>query len=174
MVRAAREMEGEDLNAEERQFMGNRFRGYKKNKEVRSYNLDDFMCQGGIEVIEYMAAAKAADEAKQFEREYWLPILEEWLSQLDETDKFYVLRREYLKDNIKYLRQKSMTPEERKADNRQRRKDGKLSVSEMDKLWDKYSKSAKWAAAKKRFQVSPIGSKPASSYRFKTSHVSIS
>jgi hypothetical protein len=30
---------------------------------------------------EYVAAAEAAEEAKQYEREYWLPRQEQWLVQ---------------------------------------------------------------------------------------------
>lgn len=35
--------------------------------------------RGGMTKIEYIAAARAADEAVRIEREHWLPILESWL-----------------------------------------------------------------------------------------------
>jgi hypothetical protein len=68
--------------------LGRRFKGRRKKKNGHPSNVDDFIRFGGMENIEYVAAAKAADEGKRFTREWWLPKLERWLAET-ETDDAY-------------------------------------------------------------------------------------
>jgi hypothetical protein len=59
---------------------GWRAKGPRKNQGGIFSNVVDFINSGGMQQIEYVAAAEAAEEAKQFEREVWLPRLEGWLA----------------------------------------------------------------------------------------------
>src|ERR1700730_16051131 len=56
---------------------GKRAKGPRKNRSGIFSNVEDFIRSGGMGQIEYVAA----DEAKRYEREYWLPILEKWLTK---------------------------------------------------------------------------------------------
>jgi hypothetical protein len=67
--------------------VGNRFKGERKKSNGMPTDVETFVRLGGMENVEYVAAAKAADEAKRFERELYLPILERWLAELVETDE---------------------------------------------------------------------------------------
>jgi hypothetical protein len=60
---------------------GWRAKGSRKNQEGSFTNVVDFVNSGGMQQIEYVAAAVAAEEAKRFEREIWLPRLEEMLTE---------------------------------------------------------------------------------------------
>jgi hypothetical protein len=58
-----------------------RFNGHAKDRKPPG-NVSDFVFHSSMERIEYAAAAKAAEEAIRFEREYWLPVLERWRDEL--------------------------------------------------------------------------------------------
>jgi hypothetical protein len=60
---------------------GWRAKGSRKNQGGEFSNVIDFINSGGMQQIEYVAAAEAAQQAKQFEREIWLPRLERWLTK---------------------------------------------------------------------------------------------
>jgi hypothetical protein len=63
-----------------------RFAGDRKNREVDVTHLEEFMSSpvyGRMENIEYVVGVRAADEAIQIEREFWLPTLERWLLACD-------------------------------------------------------------------------------------------
>jgi hypothetical protein len=102
-----------------RMAMENRFKGYRKNQDGQPFNVRDFILLGGMRDIEYIAAAKAADEAKRSEQEFYLPILERWLAE-NANDEFF---SPYLRKEIKRLRRilrLRQPPEERKAATRDR------------------------------------------------------
>jgi len=84
--------------------MLHRFDGWKKKSEMPT-DAWDFITHGCMKRIEYVAAAKAVDEAKQFERKWWLPILEDWLmdTPLDNSTASLMLRS-VLKSEIRRLR----------------------------------------------------------------------
>jgi hypothetical protein len=66
--------------------VANRFKGERKKSNGMPTDVEEFLRLGGMKNVEYVAASKAADEAKRFEQEFWLPILERWLAKLVETD----------------------------------------------------------------------------------------
>jgi hypothetical protein len=80
--------------------MESRFKGRRKNQDGQPSNVRDFILLGGMRDIEYIAAARAADEAKRFEQEFYLPILERWLAE-NADDEFFA---PYLRKEIKRLR----------------------------------------------------------------------
>jgi len=88
-----------------------RFRGYRKHRAGYPTDIKSFILLGRMDGIEYAAAAKAADDAKRSEREYWLPILEQWQENYPEAASL-------LRPEIKRLRRIlgiRQTPDERRA-----------------------------------------------------------
>jgi hypothetical protein len=57
----------------------NRRCGYRKKRELYQNDPIEFLLNGGLETIEYVVGAQAAEEAIRYERETWLPRLEQWL-----------------------------------------------------------------------------------------------
>jgi hypothetical protein len=102
-----REWTAEDWQARCRGF-GRRAKGPRKNERHYPSEVQDFIDFGGMRQIEYLAAADAADQAKRFEREIWLPRLEEWLTKWEtehpKGDIIGDLYGERLGEEIKRLR----------------------------------------------------------------------
>jgi hypothetical protein len=57
----------------------NRRCGYRKKRTLYQDDPFEFLINGGMETIEYVIGAEAAEEAIRYEREFWLPRLERWL-----------------------------------------------------------------------------------------------
>jgi hypothetical protein len=87
---------------------GRRAKGPRKNQRQHPSDVQDFIDFGGMRQIEYLAAADAADQAKRFERECWLPRLEEWLTKWEiehpKGDMMGDLYDGRLREEIKRLR----------------------------------------------------------------------
>src|SRR5260370_39190563 len=103
--------------------LGRRFKGRRKKKNGHPSNVDDFIRFGGMENIEYVAAAKAADQGKRFTREWWLPKLERWLAET-ETDAAYggycAAELRHVRDRLRRMVGSSKSSEGIRASNRAR------------------------------------------------------
>jgi hypothetical protein len=87
-------------------------------------NISDFISIGGMAGVEYVAAAKAAEDAKRFERELWMEKLERWLA--NGTDGHYALNdfeTNWLEVEIKRLKRvlgMCKTPEKIRSSTKER------------------------------------------------------
>jgi hypothetical protein len=121
--------------------VGNRFKGERKKSNGMPTDVETFLRLGGMENVEYVAAAKAADEAKRFERELYLPILERWLAKLavtaegDTLDDFFA---DLLRKDITRLRRilgVHTGSEEQRAATRERVRKHRATRREEDRQW---------------------------------------
>jgi hypothetical protein len=95
-----------------------RFQGRRKSDPGLTSDPFDYIKQGGIQRREHVAAAEAADQAIEHEREFWLPILEGWLA--GEIDP---CARQYVEQDVKRIRRALgiATPDEvKRAQTRER------------------------------------------------------
>lgn len=82
-----------------------RGRGWiSKTEEWRPANAEAFLVGGCMRRLEYVAGARAADEAIRRERENWLPRLEAWLADADLADPYFSFLSAGLRTEIKRLR----------------------------------------------------------------------
>jgi hypothetical protein len=99
---------------------GNYRHGPRKNRQVNVNDLEEFVKVGGMRAIEYAIGAKAAQEAIQVEREWWLKRLEDWLRYYEHPYAVATIQGE-----IRRLRRclgikRGVSPEERRAAIRER------------------------------------------------------
>jgi hypothetical protein len=106
-----------------------RFRGgvWSKHDPIDPKDAGEFYRLGysAMRRIEWTAGERAKDEAIRFEREMWLPRLEDWLANLerDFEGEGVPFLRSYLRREIKRLRRclgLTQSPEERRERTRQR------------------------------------------------------
>lgn len=76
----------------------------RKTEDWRPTNAEAFLVGGCMSQLEYIAGARAADEAIRNEREYWLPQLEAWLAEANSDDPYYSFLSAGLRTEIKRLR----------------------------------------------------------------------
>jgi hypothetical protein len=76
----------------------------RKTEDWRPANAEAFLVGGCMRRLEYVAGARAADEAIREERKRWLPQLEAWLAEADPDDPFYSFLSAGLRSEIKRLR----------------------------------------------------------------------
>jgi hypothetical protein len=69
----------------------NRRCGYRKKRTLYQDDPFEFLLNGGMETIEYVIGAEAAEEAIRYERESWLPRLERWLQDPRWQDREFEL-----------------------------------------------------------------------------------
>jgi hypothetical protein len=107
----------------------NRRCGYRKKRTLYQDDPFEFLINGGMETIECVVGAEAAEEAIRYERESWLPRLERWLQDPRWQDqeielsgiKFKVPVRDGLQKEIDRIKRclgvrKEKTVEERRAE----------------------------------------------------------
>jgi hypothetical protein len=95
----------------------------RKTENWRPANAEAFLVGGCMRRLEYVAGAKAADDAVREERVYWLPRLESWLAEADPNDPFYSFLSAGLRSEIKRLRKALKirpTLDERREQSRER------------------------------------------------------
>src|SRR5262245_7265608 len=80
---------------------GGHGRGHRHHPPVSAHDPIAFLRTGGLEMAEAIAASEAAAAAVRAVRQYWLPILEEWLA-LEPAG----LVRGYLETEVKRLRRR--------------------------------------------------------------------
>jgi predicted RNA polymerase sigma factor len=95
----------------------------RKTETWRPANAEAFLVGGCMRRLEYVAGAKAADEAIREERRSWLPQLEKWLAEADPDDPYHSFLSAGLRSEIKRLRKALKirpTLDERREQSRER------------------------------------------------------